>query len=60
MENNKLKEMYDKLCWEDKWKIQLYIWNEIQYPLIIKGLIENELLPKDFNKEVKQEATSFM
>jgi hypothetical protein len=47
MKDKKLKEMYDKLCWEDKWRIQDYIWREIQYPLMIKVLTEKELLPKD-------------
>ena len=55
-DKTKLQEMYDKLCSEDKWRVQMYIWDNIQYPLIIKQLIESDLLPKDFIKEVKQEA----
>ena len=52
----KLQEMYNKLSRGDKWRVQMYIWDNIIYPLIIKQLIESDLLPKDFIKEVKQEA----
>ena len=51
----KLQEMYNKLSRGDKWRVQMYIWDNIQYPLIIKPLIENDLLPKKAIKTIQEE-----
>lgn len=43
-----LEEMYDKLSDIDKWRIQNYIFQNIQLPLMIENLKKVGILEKDY------------